>query len=145
MSAASRRSRFNPSSYTNPNLRVSDAERTEVADRLAKHYADGRLDQAEFERRLEQAMTAKTQADLQGLFADLPGTDAAVVAVTHRHRHTLQRVLFLVLLVVVTVSVAQAFWWPTRMWLLIAAFVFLWLRFGPWHHHHHHHRDQPPG
>ena len=59
-------------SYADPNMRISDAERTEVADRLSLHYGDGRLDQEEFDRRLHQAMSAVTQADLNGLFADLP-------------------------------------------------------------------------
>jgi hypothetical protein len=54
------------------NMRVSDADRTEVADRLARHFGDGRLDQAEFDERVSRAMAAKTAADLQGLFDDLP-------------------------------------------------------------------------
>lgn len=58
------------------NLRVSDAERTEVADRLATHFADGRLDQTEYDERLSRAMSAKTRADFAGLFEDLPGTGA---------------------------------------------------------------------
>lgn len=53
-------------------MRVSDAERAEVADQLAQHYGDGRLDQAELDERLGQAMSAKTHADLAGLTADLP-------------------------------------------------------------------------
>ena len=53
-------------------LRVSDAERNEVADKLSRHFADGRLDQAEFKERLDAAMSAKTQGDLAGLFDDLP-------------------------------------------------------------------------
>ena len=32
-------------------LRASDAERNEVADKLSRHYADGRLDQIEFKAR----------------------------------------------------------------------------------------------
>ena len=36
-------------SYADPNMRISDAERTEVADRLSRHYGDGRLDSEEFE------------------------------------------------------------------------------------------------
>src|SRR6202044_2856799 len=32
---------------TDATMRVSDAERAEVADQLAQHYADGRIDQAE--------------------------------------------------------------------------------------------------
>lgn len=58
------------------NMRVSDAERAEVADRLASHFADGRLDQAEYDERLSRAMSAKTRADFAGLFEDLPGTGA---------------------------------------------------------------------
>ena len=62
------------SSYAD--LRVSDAERTEVADLLSQHYGDGQLDQAEFDQRLDQAMQAKTYRDLSGLFADLPPNGA---------------------------------------------------------------------
>jgi hypothetical protein len=53
-------------------IRVSDAERAEVADRLGVHYSDGRLDRAEFDDRVTRAMSAKTRADLNGLFDDLP-------------------------------------------------------------------------
>src|SRR5215475_7510316 len=53
-------------------MRVSDAERAIIADRLAKHFSDGRLDQAEFDDRLDRAMRAKTRADLVGLLTDLP-------------------------------------------------------------------------
>lgn len=53
-------------------MRVSDAERAEVADRLSRHFADGRLDQAEFDERISRAMAAKTVGDLKGLFDDLP-------------------------------------------------------------------------
>jgi hypothetical protein len=56
----------------NPNLRVSDAERQQVADLLKQHATDGRLDAAEFEARLDQTLRAKTRADLAGLLDDLP-------------------------------------------------------------------------
>src|ERR1700760_4706930 len=58
-------------------LRVSDAERKAGADQLSKHFADGRLDQAEFDERLSQAMNAKTYRDLDGLLTDLPGTQTS--------------------------------------------------------------------
>src|ERR1700720_2678996 len=61
-------------------LRVSDAERQVVTDRLSEHFADGRLDQAEFDDRVGRAMNAKTRADLSGLFSDLPETGAPAVA-----------------------------------------------------------------
>jgi hypothetical protein len=59
-------------SWPDAAMRVSDAERSQVADRLSRHYAEGRLDDAEFEARLDRAMRATTRADLLGLFADLP-------------------------------------------------------------------------
>src|SRR5215469_9543063 len=58
--------------YPDLSMRVSDAERADVADRLARHYSDGRLDQAEFDERVSRAMAAKTYGDFQGLFNDLP-------------------------------------------------------------------------
>jgi hypothetical protein len=61
--------------YSDQHIRVSDAERADVADRLAAHYSDGRLDRAEFDERVARAMSAKTRADLNGLFDDLPGLE----------------------------------------------------------------------
>src|SRR5258707_1281235 len=58
--------------YPDQHMRVSDADCSDVADRLARHYGDGRLDQAEFDDRISRAMGAKTVADFQGLFDDLP-------------------------------------------------------------------------
>jgi uncharacterized protein DUF1707 len=59
-------------SYTDQHIRVSDAERTEVTDRLAVHFGEGRLTQAEFDERAAQATNAKTRGELRGLFDDLP-------------------------------------------------------------------------
>jgi hypothetical protein len=58
-------------------MRVGDAERSAIADRLAKHFSDGRLDEAEFNDRLDRAMRAKTMADLTGLLSDLPDAEDA--------------------------------------------------------------------
>jgi hypothetical protein len=76
-------------------MRVSDAERQAVADRLAEHFSSGRLDQAEFDDRVGRAMSAKTRADLNGLFDDLPETGAPAATdptdptgqPRRRHRH----------------------------------------------------------
>ena len=65
--------------YSDQHLRVSDAEREAVTDRLAEHFAAGRLDQAEFDDRVGRAMSAKTRGDLRGLFADLSETGAPAV------------------------------------------------------------------
>ena len=58
--------------YADQNIRVSDADRNAVAEQLGVHYADGRLDQAEFDERISRTMAAKTRGDLTGLFDDLP-------------------------------------------------------------------------
>jgi hypothetical protein len=136
-----------------PQLRVSDAERAEVADRLSKHYSDGRLDQAEFDERLDQAMKAKTQADLAGLFTDLPVTGGPGNALPQPsgrpgNGHPFRRIVGLVLIVVVTlvlwhalaVSFVPFFFWHVLggsfvPWLLVGLVVFLWLRHGPGSRH----------
>jgi hypothetical protein len=53
-------------------MRVSDAERAEVADELSRHYSEGRLDEGEFSQRLDHVMTATTYRDLSGVLQDLP-------------------------------------------------------------------------
>ena len=60
--------------YSDQHIRVSDAERNSVAELLGHHYADGRLDQAEFDDRISRTMAAKIRGDLTGLFDDLPET-----------------------------------------------------------------------
>ena len=60
--------------YSDQHIRVSDAERNSVAELLGQHYADGRLDQAEFDDRISRTMAAKIRGDLTGLFDDLPET-----------------------------------------------------------------------
>ena len=102
--------------YTDQHIRVSDAERTEMADRLAAHFAEGRLNQAEFDERVAQAMNAKTRGDLSGLFDDLPepgpaGTPGAPVRGQHSPGHPVRHYVnpfFLVLLVVVITAVGTA-------------------------------------
>jgi hypothetical protein len=63
--------------YSDQHIRVSDAERNSVAELLGQHYADGRLDQPEFDERINRTMAAKTRGDLTGLFDDLPETGPA--------------------------------------------------------------------
>jgi hypothetical protein len=57
-----------------PELRASDADRERVAERLRDAVAEGRLDMAEFEERLEAAYTSRTYAELEPLTRDLPAT-----------------------------------------------------------------------
>jgi hypothetical protein len=57
-------------------LRVADADRERVAERLRRAAGEGRLAPEELEERLEAAFAARTQADLAPLVADLPGEPA---------------------------------------------------------------------
>jgi len=87
-------------------MRVSDAERQAVADRLAEHFAAGRLDQAEFDERAGRAMSAKTRGDLDGLFEDLPETGAPAAPngphpyPRRRHRHPVLLIGLVILIAV---------------------------------------------
>jgi Domain of unknown function (DUF1707) len=130
-------------------MRISDSERAEVADLLSKHYGDGRLDQAEFNERLDQAMRAKTYADLDGLFADLPPAEVSGAAsgpvrpVQPNSARRYPRVLFLVLIVAVAAVAGRALaWsggpgiWPFGPWVWIGLLVFVLLRYGPGQHRH---------
>lgn len=52
--------------------RIGDAERDQATECLREHMASGRLEPIEFEDRLERALTAHFQSDLDQLFVDLP-------------------------------------------------------------------------
>jgi hypothetical protein len=58
-----------------PNLRAADADRERTAERLRNSHAEGRLDLAEFQQRLERCYEAKTVGELDELIKDLPRQD----------------------------------------------------------------------
>jgi hypothetical protein len=123
-------------------LRVSDAERNAVADKLSTHFADGRLDEAEFKERLDAAMGAKTQADLSGLFDDLPPLPKDG-PVTPDDRHRRRRRSFPVLATILIValigiaSVPPVHWFHVPWFLIGILAIFLWVRVGRRRHHWH--------
>jgi hypothetical protein len=137
-------------------MRVSDAERAEVADRLSHHFGDGRLDEAEFNERVDRAMKAKTRADFAGLFDDLPGEDPFTASAPtgggaprpamappppnwpsrRRLRHPVLTVVLVVILVSALSHAAVPFFFFGPPWLLIGLLAFLFLR----HHDRHSHR-----
>ena len=57
--------------------RASDRERDVVVQRVQDAFAEGRLDDAEFDERSRAALTARTHADLDALLADLPAAPSA--------------------------------------------------------------------
>ena len=59
-----------------PAVRASDRDRETAAQRLQDAFAEGRLDDTEFDERMRAALTAKTHADLDTLLTDLPAVPA---------------------------------------------------------------------
>jgi Domain of unknown function (DUF1707)/Domain of unknown function (DUF4190) len=60
-------------------MRAADADRDRVAERLNMAYSEGRLSKDEYDGRLENALSARTYADLDQLVTDLPAAQAAAV------------------------------------------------------------------
>src|ERR1700722_2588953 len=63
-----------------PDLRVSDRDRDGVVQIVQAAFAEGRLDDDEFDQRMRAALTARTAADLEKLPADLPETVTSPVS-----------------------------------------------------------------
>jgi hypothetical protein len=109
----------------NDHIRVSDADRERVADRLREHFAEGRLSTDELDERIEATLSAKTFAELRRVTADLPDPGPApgpgrpappwVRRRGFAMRHRRPRLLPLALLVLIAALVI-----PGAGWLLIA-------------------------
>ncbi len=65
-----------------PVTRASDRERDAATQRLQQAFAEGRLDDAEFDERMRTALSARTRADLDQLLADLPAEGAPAAGQT---------------------------------------------------------------
>ncbi|MEU0168181.1 DUF1707 domain-containing protein [Streptomyces iakyrus] len=65
-----------------PDLRASDADRERVAEILRDALAEGRLDMAEFEERLDATYQARTYGELAPIIRDLPAAGVTVPAVS---------------------------------------------------------------
>jgi DUF1707 SHOCT-like domain len=59
-------------------LRIADSDRERAIAQLSKHAGDGRLTLEEFEARVAEVYTARTNADLRPVFRGLPSYDDAV-------------------------------------------------------------------
>jgi Domain of unknown function (DUF4190)/Domain of unknown function (DUF1707) len=60
-------------------MRACDADRDCVVERLNTAYSEGRLSKDEYDGRLENALAARTYADMDQIVTDLPSAPAAVV------------------------------------------------------------------
>lgn len=100
-------------------LRVGDAERAAMADRLGEHFAAGRIDAAELDERVARALRARTRGDLAVLARDLPQPGQGRVATAARAGVVARR--------------ARALWWVTGLapWAVMAVvFVVIWALTG---------------
>ncbi len=133
-------------------IRASDAERHEAVLALSEHFASGRLDHAEFERRMAAATEAVYVRDLDPLFVDLPGvapvpstTGAAPGRRLVRGRSMVGAPLWALMLAgfVVAVILTHGFaWWLIfPMWWLVAGFArrrawqYRHWQYQQWQHH----------
>jgi hypothetical protein len=113
-----------------PNARVGDAERDATVTLLGDAAAEGYLTPDELDTRLETALTARTQADLQPLRADLPPEWLALRnrrAATHASRRSARAALrprvfaYLAVMAVLVgiwlgVGALTGAWYPWPIW-----------------------------
>ena len=107
--------------------RASDHDRQRVIDELRRHTADGRLTLDEFEERVEEALRARTHADLVDVLRELPqpvsarSTAPEPVRRAQRRRRVGLPTPVLVVLLVVGGSIAMGHfaWWliPVGFWV----------------------------
>jgi DUF1707 SHOCT-like domain len=112
-------------------LRVGDHERDAVAEILRQEHVKGRLDEVEFQQRLDACLVAKTYANLDALIADLPSDEPP------RHRRPIMwpprpwpvGLVPLAMLALIIGSGAHALWFAFP---LFALFVLRPLFWHPW-------------
>jgi hypothetical protein len=130
------------SSTVDSDMRASDAERNEVADKLSRHFAEGRLDQAEFKERLDRAMGATTRGDLGGLFDDLPKLHTDPPPPPPRRRRLIPLFLIVAFVAVAAGSTFSPYPFARGIhisWLLIVlASLYFWTRVRHRHYRHYH-------
>jgi hypothetical protein len=107
-------------------VRIGDAERDRAIASLGDHFAAGRLTAEEFDQRMDQALKARFNEDLEPLFADLPRTVEPDVQSNSNRRPDLHlawsAMLWLAPLIVIFAVVAAVV--LSAPWLV---WVFLWV------------------
>ena len=127
-------------------LRVSDQQREHAADALRDHFAAGRLTDDELNERLDAALEAKTEPELNALLADLPKLPVSAQqrkAELVARRNELQRrviqeagggaALFVLCTGIWAASGANGQFWP--VWVLLVVLIPVlrnsWRLYGP--------------
>jgi hypothetical protein len=96
-------------------LRVSDADRDRVADRLRAAAGEGRLTADELEERVERALSARTDAELEPLVSDLPAPAGRRPPPSRRawdSEHVRAYVAVNVMLVAIWALTGAGYFWP---------------------------------
>lgn len=114
-----------------PHVRASDAEREAARSRLTEHMAEGRISLEEYHERADAILNARTRADLEVPFHDLPAPVPAVpppapVPIAERTRIATERALaiigsFSVLIFFVLGFALDAWQWAWLVFLLPGA------------------------
>ena len=91
-------------------LLASDADRERAAERLRAATAEGRLTSEELEERLEKAFSARTDAELEPLVADLPALRREPRPRDHSHERAY--VATMLLLVAIWALTGAGYFWP---------------------------------
>ena len=117
-------------------VRVSDAERTEVIEHLSHQTGEGRLTLEEFEERVDGALRSKTRGELDSILQGLPPLSP------HRTRSRVEvgralRPLAAVALVALAIVTLGA-------WVLWIVVPMAWCRINGRHHSWHHDRHDEP-
>jgi len=129
-------------SRTGP-VRIGDTERDRAIATLGDHFAAGRLNREELDERVEAAMQARFDDDLEPLFADLPVPEPVLEPVGvagERRLRVLPLLMWLMPLVLLaTVVTAVLIGAPWILWGFFWVFLFsgLWgrRRYYPRYHH----------
>jgi Domain of unknown function (DUF1707)/2TM domain len=125
-----------------PDIRVSDAEREEVVERLREHTAAGRLTPQELDERIDEAYAARTRGELDGVMRELPVSAPPVADVQAARRERARRQLYAsvgsyvttnaTLVIIWALTGAGSFWpiWVIAFWG-IALIAQAWHMLGP--------------
>src|SRR4029453_569455 len=109
-------------------LRIGDAERDRAITSLGDHFAAGRLSTEEFEERVDQAIRARFNDELEPLFVDLPRAAEPTMEArsnnqSDAHLAWSPMVWLAPLLVVCAVVTAVILSAPWLVWMLLWVFL----------------------
>jgi hypothetical protein len=123
-----------------PDLLVSDADRARVASQLREHYESGRLTLEEFQERLDETHSARTEAQLEQVLRQLPSPKLPSVNPRDTRWRSLALQYALINLIAVLIWVfsgSNGDFWPK--WVFVVTLIgFVRRAFG------HRHRALPP-